>query len=232
MVPINQDNKPENTPTGTEDDEWTPVENKVFETALAHFYKDPGRWEKVAATLPCKDAAACAQRFELLQKDISDIVEGKVSIPDYKGNRSRTKGSGKGRRGVLWSEDEHRRFLLGLEQCGKGDWRNIARRFVYTRTPSQVASHAQKYFLRLKRGSTGTTGDKRRASINDITSHNGLRCTSFPGNMSFHPIGDPRHSHVQPYHGYLPDTRNTKAFDWRWQGPVILGTNSIWKGVN
>ncbi|KAL3500697.1 hypothetical protein ACH5RR_039790 [Cinchona calisaya] len=52
------------------------------------------------------------------------------------------------KKGMPWSEEEHRRFLVGLEKLGKGDWRGISKNFVTTRTPTQVASHAQKYFLR------------------------------------------------------------------------------------
>jgi len=62
----------------------------------------------------------------------------------------------------------HRLFLLGLKKYGKGDWRNISRNFVITRTPTQVASHAQKYFIRQLSGGK----DKRRASIHDITTVN------------------------------------------------------------
>lgn len=61
-----------------------------------------------------------------------------------------------------------RLFLMGLKKYGKGDWRNISRNFVVTRTPTQVASHAQKYFIRQLSGGK----DKRRASIHDITTVN------------------------------------------------------------
>lgn len=55
---------------------------------------------------------------------------------------------------------------MGLEKYGKGDWRSISRNFVVTRTPTQVASHAQKYFIRLN----SMNKDRRRSSIHDITS--------------------------------------------------------------
>lgn len=69
------------------------------------------------------------------------------------------------RKGIAWSEEEHRLFLLGLEKYGKGDWRSISRNFVISRTPTQVASHAQKYFIR----QNSMNKDRRRSSIHDIT---------------------------------------------------------------
>ena len=57
--------------------------------------------------------------------------------------------------------------MLGLTKFGKGDWRSISRNFVVSRTPTQVASHAQKYFIRLN---SMNKKDKRRSSIHDITS--------------------------------------------------------------
>ena len=55
-------------------------------------------------------------------------------------------------------------FLYGLEKLGKGDWRGISRNFVTTRTPTQVASHAQKYFLR----QSSLNKRKRRFSLFDM----------------------------------------------------------------
>ncbi|CAN4127664.1 unnamed protein product [Withania somnifera] len=80
-----------------------------------------------------------------------DFVAGSSS------NRERKKG-------VPWTEEEHRMFLLGLQKLGKGDWRGIARNYVISRTPTQVASHAQKYFIR----QSNMSRRKRRSSLFDI----------------------------------------------------------------
>ncbi|KAK1285642.1 hypothetical protein QJS10_CPB20g00543 [Acorus calamus] len=68
------------------------------------------------------------------------------------------------KKGTPWTEEEHRMFLIGLEKLGRGDWRGISRNFVTTRTPTQVASHAQKYFLR----QTNLNKKKRRLSLFDV----------------------------------------------------------------
>lgn len=80
------------------------------------------------------------------------------------------------RKGIPWTEEEHRLFLLGLEKFGKGDWRSISRNFVITRTPTQVASHAQKFFIRRN----SVPKDKRRTSIHDITSFNNGESSQTP----------------------------------------------------
>ncbi|KAF8412955.1 hypothetical protein HHK36_000927 [Tetracentron sinense] len=68
------------------------------------------------------------------------------------------------KKGTPWTEEEHRMFLVGLQKLGKGDWRGIARNYVISRTPTQVASHAQKYFIR----QTNMSKRKRRSSLFDI----------------------------------------------------------------
>ncbi|KAK8578965.1 hypothetical protein V6N12_069303 [Hibiscus sabdariffa] len=80
------------------------------------------------------------------------------------------------KRGVPWTEDEHRMFLLGLQKLGKGDWRGISRNYVISRTPTQVASHAQKYFIR----QSNVSRRKRRSSLFDIVADEDLFSENTP----------------------------------------------------
>ncbi|KDP44829.1 hypothetical protein JCGZ_01329 [Jatropha curcas] len=169
--------------------EWTKEENKEFERALAMYDEhEPDRWTKVAARIPGKTVYDVIKQYRELEMDVSDIEAGKVPIPgylsspftlewvddrDFDAYRKRplpTKnGDQERKKGVPWTEDEHRRFLMGLLTHGKGDWRNISRNFVVSKTPTQVASHAQKYFIRQQ---LSGVKDKRRPSIHDITTVN------------------------------------------------------------
>lgn len=84
-----------------------------------------------------------------------------ASTPQLKRRRRKAQER---KKGIPWTEEEHRKFLEGLKQLGKGDWRGISKNFVATRTATQVASHAQKYFLR----QTNPGKKKRRASLFDV----------------------------------------------------------------
>uniref|UniRef100_A0A7S1ZJN8 HTH myb-type domain-containing protein n=1 Tax=Ditylum brightwellii TaxID=49249 RepID=A0A7S1ZJN8_9STRA len=70
-------------------------------------------------------------------------------------------GSGQGSQGEntgRWTADEHRLFLQGLEQHGKG-WKKIAS-LIKSRTVVQIRTHAQKYFQKLaKARQNGEEGD-------------------------------------------------------------------------
>ncbi|XP_022890903.1 transcription factor DIVARICATA-like [Olea europaea var. sylvestris] len=171
---------------------WTKEENKQFESALAVFDEStPNRWVMVAAMIPGKSVCDVINQYKELVADVSNIEAGLVPIPGYLNSsftmkipdnhsfdvyRKRSRSCNQERKkGVPWTEEEHRLFLLGLQEHGRGDWRNISRNFVISKTPTQVASHAQKYYLRQLSGGK----DKRRPSIHDITSvHFTNNCSS------------------------------------------------------
>ncbi|KAG2317403.1 hypothetical protein Bca52824_020525 [Brassica carinata] len=97
--------------------------------------------------------------------DISDHVAGDGYTSE--GFVAGPSSSRERKKGAPWTEEEHRMFLFGLGNLGKGDWRGISRKYVTTRTPTQVASHAQKYFMR----QSNVSRRKRRSSLLDMISH-------------------------------------------------------------
>jgi SHAQKYF class myb-like DNA-binding protein len=69
-----------------------------------------------------------------------------------------------------WTADEHRLFLQGLEQHGKG-WKKIAS-LIKSRTVVQIRTHAQKYFQKLaKARQNGEEGD---VAMEGRHGHNGV----------------------------------------------------------
>ncbi|CAN6439148.1 unnamed protein product [Victoria cruziana] len=156
---------------------WTPQQNKLFEQALAIVPEDaPDRWQHIAGFIPGKSLWEVRQHYDELLRDLLEIESGCFKFPNYEHGRSGKaavasaggkgkSGDGEKRKGVPWTEEEHRLFLIGLQKYGKGDWRSISRNAVLTKTPTQVASHAQKYYLRLN----SVKKEKKRSSIHDIT---------------------------------------------------------------
>ncbi|KAL1082254.1 hypothetical protein V6Z11_D09G122500 [Gossypium hirsutum] len=129
---------------------WTRLEDKVFEQCLVLFPEGiSDRWEKIAEQIPGKSAKEGWDS----QNQISFV------------SKSKHHGEGERKKGTPWTEEEHKLFLIGLQKFGKGDWRSISRNVVVTRTPTQVASHAQKYFLR----QSAVKKERKRSSIHDIT---------------------------------------------------------------
>merc|ERR1719197_1498383 len=68
-----------------------------------------------------------------------------------------------------WTRTEHLLFLVGLEACGQGYWREIASQYLHSRTPTQIASHAQKYRIRQEEKASKPNSRRWRPSIHDIT---------------------------------------------------------------
>lgn len=96
-------------------------------------------------------------------RDPTHLTDGYLSDDPAHGSGSSNRRCER-KKGVPWTEEEHRLFLIGLQKLGKGDWRGIARNYVVSRTPTQVASHAQKYFIRQSNASRR----KRRSSLFDM----------------------------------------------------------------
>ncbi|XAR53523.1 hypothetical protein NMG60_11022112 [Bertholletia excelsa] len=162
---------------------WTRLEDKIFEQALVMFPEEnPDRWQRIAGQIPGKSPEECRTHYEDLLHDVHEIDSGRVELPVYAddsslvwetdtsqisfGSAGKTKhGEVERKKGTPWTEEEHRLFLIGLQTYGKGDWRSISRNVVVTRTPTQVASHAQKFYLR----QNSVKKDRKRSSIHDIT---------------------------------------------------------------
>lgn len=117
---------------------WTPNENKIFEKALAMYdSKTPDRWQKIVTMLPGKTPFDAYKHYQVLEADVNCIEAGLVDIPTYTtstftvelgseedrsfnrfkqlGNCSK-RGSGKAgdqerKKGVPWTEEEHRCFF-------------------------------------------------------------------------------------------------------------------------
>jgi len=142
----------------TSDDEYRIV------TGIPKSFEDARKRGKhyFAATPVKKDVEDSAAAP--VKKDVKDSV----AAPVKKDRKKRTS----------WTMEEHQLFLTGLERFGKGHWKQISRTLVTTRSPQQVASHAQKFYKQLsahlpqssKRPSTGsvtTPAKKTKPNIED-----------------------------------------------------------------
>lgn len=107
---------------------WTREEDKIFENALAiHDKNTTDRWEKVAQMIPWRSVIDVMNKYKELEDDVSYIEAGLVPTPGYL-TSSFTLDLGNDRefdalrkksaiarsidhdkkKGVPWTEDEHR----------------------------------------------------------------------------------------------------------------------------
>ncbi|KAL2939020.1 Transcription factor SRM1, partial [Bienertia sinuspersici] len=164
------------------------VPGKTLEEIKHHYEllsEDIKQIESGCVPLPSYSSSECSSDLAAEEGNGKKGQSANAGNESSHGNKA-SKADQERRKGIAWTEDEHRHvfslilvllFLLGLEKYGKGDWRSISRNFVVTRTPTQVASHAQKYFIRLN----SMNKDRRRSSIHDITSVNSGEVSAGPG---------------------------------------------------
>ncbi|KAI3450306.1 hypothetical protein Pfo_006971 [Paulownia fortunei] len=171
---------------------WSAAENKAFENALAVFDENmPNRWQKVAAMVPGKTVLDVIRRYKELEDDVNSIEAGLIPVPGYNASLPFTLewGSSHGlaefkqsyvaggrksssarpseqerKKGLPWTEAEHNLFLMGLKKYRKGDWRNISRNFVITRTPTQRASIHDITTVNLNENDTASLDNKQPPS--------------------------------------------------------------------
>ncbi|XP_063948220.1 transcription factor SRM1-like [Daucus carota subsp. sativus] len=179
-------------------DKWSFKETKLFETIMEKFEENGSMafFEEVAISMPWRSMSSIKNHYNILINDIKlikssngqfeDIVsevtgeEEDCETINMEDTNMELEGGGvhkiprPKKRGIPWSIQEHKSFLEGYKTCGKGEWKKISKDFVPSKTPSQVASHAQKYEKRLH---TDTPPEKRRQTINDIRC---LCCDSGP----------------------------------------------------
>ncbi|XP_074359833.1 transcription factor SRM1-like [Apium graveolens] len=177
-------------------DGWTFKDNKLYEDIMEEFedYGSVALFQRVAQVMPWKTMASIKLHHQVLMEeldwikssngefediimedngDFEDIII-EDSMVEEKANEQAEQYTTRPRKPArIWTLEEHRWFMQGLEICGKGDWRNIAKYLVPSRTPYQVASHAQKFLKRVEKEDT----EKCRTTINDIQC---LCCDSSP----------------------------------------------------
>ncbi|GMP26887.1 hypothetical protein CsSME_00003139 [Camellia sinensis var. sinensis] len=182
--------------------EWTFEENKLFENTLAEFdLNSMDLFEKIASRILGKTVDQIKEHYESLVEDVEMIESGFVPLPDYEIIKNDGNGSTltvqnnfnyqQRRKGGPWTKEEHGNFLIGLARFGKGDWRSISRHCVQTRNPTQVASHAQKYYIRLQKSNVAQQNANSTMALSSRSSKPGDRDTSTSGQSStgipFHP---------------------------------------------
>lgn len=70
------------------------------------------------------------------------------------------------RSGTPWTEEEHERFLKGLEMFPAGPWKEVAA-YIGSRSARQTMTHAQKYREKIARNTRGTSSSDTKIRHSD-----------------------------------------------------------------
>lgn len=84
------------------------------------------------------------------QSFVIEELTNQLQKKEKKSNISINDSNSKQGQSRYWTQEEHKRFLEALQRFGEKDVKSIAA-YVGSRSPTQVRTHGQKYFLRLER---------------------------------------------------------------------------------
>ena len=107
--------------------------------------EDGSNWDEIAKMVSTSELTWTAKQC----KEHHQSLKRAASAKDKKQKATVAVAPTQSKR-MRWTDEEHQLFLEGIKQFGKGAAANrqISEKFVTTKTPSQVASHAQKYYLK------------------------------------------------------------------------------------
>ena len=77
------------------------------------------------------------------------IIESPNHIIKFPSNEDDNITSNSSLNSGRWSEEEHQKFIEGILEFGN-EWKKV-QKIIKTRTSTQARSHAQKFFLRIKK---------------------------------------------------------------------------------
>lgn len=129
-----------------------------------------------------------------------------------------------------------RQFLRGVQHFGRGEWKWISKYFVPSRTPAQLASHAQKHFDRIKKNELDDR--RQRHTINDVRlvvnhhdTNNTSRSHTGPGKGKTNASGIPLPVLTENLAGHTTHCSHTIQSFSQWQGPVTPSPREQWNGL-
>jgi SHAQKYF class myb-like DNA-binding protein len=136
------------------DEKLSTLEKKIEPTADALETEQPIKQEVSAVPSPPASGATSSSSKNVSKSKKKKGQSATTEGASGQGAASLAPGENTGR----WTAEEHRLFLQGLEQHGKG-WKKIAS-LIKSRTVVQIRTHAQKYFQKLaKARQNGEEGD-------------------------------------------------------------------------
>ena len=84
------------------------------------------------------------------QNNISQNLENKNLLNENENENSESNSNNNVYQSGRWSQEEHQKFIEGILKYGN-EWRKV-QKIIKSRSSTQARSHAQKFFLRIKKG--------------------------------------------------------------------------------